>query len=392
MVIAALFPPGVAARGKCSNIRSIEQLAARLDTVGDFQPKVKYAVSLPQADDDIVYTISLHSQPAAGDRLSPVDYLIKWSLPTPETVSEGFLSYFKGNHYRYRDNRLQEYHFDWDSIPFLSGTGGVQRNGQFVELLPQMLAADLRKMAADTTFVLRFVPDTVVSGQKAAVVKGVQRVRGYDSRYFTLVADKATGLPLQIFNEYNPGAISEQAVSVTYDYPSGQSEPLPVTEQALIAMYPEVFEKFRQSNYRIENMPGLPVPQFSLPTSTGERYTHARGEAFRAPVVIAVLDPAVGSTRQTVAALRKASASVPMENLLVFAMLSSHIDTVEDVVGPLRDNETLLLSASSLARDCGINECPVMIVAGRDGKITETIIGFNPNLAESVIQALARAK
>ena len=392
MVIAALFPPGVAARGKCSNIRSVEQLAARLDTVGDFQPKVKYAVSLPQADDDIVYTISLHSQPAAGDRLSPVDYLIKWSLPTPETVSEGFLSYFKGNHYRYRDNRLQEYHFDWDSIPFLSGTGGVQRNGQFVELLPQMLAADLRKMAADTTFVLRFVPDTVVSGQKAAVVKGVQRVRGYDSRYFTLVADKATGLPLQIFNEYNPGAISEQAVSVTYDYPSGQAESLPVTEQALIAMYPEVFEKFRQSNYRIENMPGLPVPQFSLPTSTGERYTHARGEGFRAPVVIAVLDPAVGSTRQTVAALRKASASVPMENLLVFAMLSSHIDTVEDVVGPLRDNETLLLSASSLARDCGINECPVMIVAGRDGKITETIIGFNPNLAESVIQALARAK
>lgn len=376
------------AGGKCSNIG---ELAARLESVDEFQPIVKYAVSLPQADDDIIYTVDLRSRKADGDTLSAVDYLIRWSLPTPETVSEGFLSYFDGNHFRYRDHRLQEYHYQWDSIPFLAGGGGVQRNGQFVELIPQMIAADLRRMAADTTFSLRFVPDTLVSGRKAAVVKGVQRVRGYDGRYFTLVVDPCTGWPWMVSNEYNPGAISEQFVKVTYEYPSEPMQPLPVTEEELMAMFPEVFEKFRQSNYRIENMRGLPMPEFSLPTATGERYTHHKGEPFSNPTVIVMLDPAVGSTAQTIAALRKAVASLPMQSNLVFAMLSGHIDTVEEAVGPLHENETLLISANSLARDCGVNECPVVIVAGRDGVITETMLGFNSNLAESVIQAVARA-
>lgn len=389
MVIAALFPSGLTAGGKCSNIG---ELAARLEAVPAFQATVSYAVSLPQADDDIVYTVDLLSARAENDRLSPVDYLIKWTLPTSETVSEGFLSYSKGSHYRYRDHRLQEYHFQWDSIPFQTRGGGVQATGQFVDLLPQSLASQLRAMAADSTFTLKFYADTLVSGEHATVVRGTQNVRGYDGRYFTLIADPATGLPRRIVNEFNPGQVSEQEVNATFTYPAdGATAPLPDGEEELMAIFPEIFEKYRESNYRVENLRGLPMPQISLPTTTGERYTHHKGDRFEFPTVIALLDPTVGSVGDTVAALRKASASLPMQNTLVMAFVTSNTDMIEEIVPESRDNERLLMSARGLARDCGANDFPVVIIAGRDGVIEETVLGFNPNLAESVIQAVARA-
>lgn len=388
MVIAALFPSGLTAGGKYSNIG---ELAAMLEAVPTFQATVNYAVSLPQAEDDIVYTVDLLSERAENDPLSPVDYLIKWSLPTRETVSEGFLSYSKGSHYRYRDHRLQEYHFEWDSIPFQTRGGGVQANGQFVDLLPQSLGAQLRAMSADSTFTVRFFADTLVSGEKSTVVKATQNVRGFDGRYFTLIADPATGLPRRLVNEFNPGQVSEQEVQATFSYPAGSPAALPEGEEALIAMFPEVFEKYRESNYRVENLRGLPMPQISLPTTTGERYTHHKGDRFQFPTVIALLDPTVGSVGETVKALRKASASLPMQNTLVMAFVTSNADMIEEVVPQVNDNERLLMSARGLARDCGVNEFPVVIVAGRDGVIEETVLGFNSNLAESVIQAVARA-
>lgn len=120
----------------------------------------------------------------------------------------------------------------------------------------------------------------------------MQTVRGFNGRNYRLVTDRATGLPLRISNEYNPTTISEQTVEVAYNYPTAASEAaIPATEEELISLYPGEFEKFRENNYRIENLRSLPLPGFSLPTTTAERYTRAKGDSFKAPTLIAIIDP-----------------------------------------------------------------------------------------------------
>lgn len=398
MVIAAIYPLGLVAGGICSihkgaSGRSACDFVARLDSVTPFSATARYAVTLPQAEDDIVYTVRLLSEATPADTLCEARYLIDWELPRPETVSRGFSSYSDGNHFRYNDNKLQEYHFKWDSIPFQVGRGGVQRSPQFVGLLPQMMARELRDMLADTTFTLRFVPDTVVSGRHVTAFRGVQNVRGYDGRYFDAFFDPATARPLRVSNEFNPGQISEQSVTVEYTYPAeGGAVALPATEEELIALYPEVFEKFRSSNYRVENLRGEKLPRFSLPSLGGERYSYDPSRGFRAPAVIALLDPAVTSAAETVALLRKAVRSGATDADLLLVFTGGNPDTVENIAGQSVIGEYALLSGRSLARDCGVTVFPTVMVCDSNGVVREVLLGFNRNLAENVIQAVALAQ
>lgn len=375
---------------------TVEALVRKLETLTPFSADVTYDVSLPMLDDDVVYSIKVASERADGDSLSGTDYLIRWRLPAREggEVSEGFLAYFDGHHYRYRDNRLQEYHFDWDSIPFLTAGGGVQRNGQFVELLPQSIAGELRSMIDSDDYAVGYEPVAVRDGRAVSVVTASQNVRGFTGRNYRLTVDRATGRPLCIDNEYNPGQISEQSVNIAYDYyADGGGEMSAVTsEEELMAMYPEVFEKFRESNYRIENMRGLPLPSFSLPTLTGERYTRHRGEGFKAPAVVAIIDPQVASAAETVAALRGVAARMPRDIDLVFAFMGSNTDEIEAVAGVPVYGEADLISAKSLARDCGTSVYPTVLVVDPSGIVVNVLLGFNNSLAEDVIQTLALVK
>lgn len=407
MVIAAFYPLGLHAEGICCN--DMDQCVEKLAAMNNFTADARYAVTLPSAEDDVIYNVRLISD-AARDTLSEAVYLVDWRIDDENKESEGFSSYMPGHHYRYRDHKLQEYHFEWDSIPFLTAGGGVQRNDRFVDLLPQMLAAQVRKMQADSLFQLRFSADTVVSGKHVAAIDGIQRVKGYDGRYFQLLMDRGTARPIRLYNEYNPGQISEQSVTVEYIYPDADSKAgkdlrdtakkldevalpvtLPQSEEDLMAIYPEVFEKYRSSNYRTENLPGMFMPEFSLPTITGERYTHHKGEPFQYPTVIALLDPGVSTNSQTVSALRKAVDTMPGQTTLLMVFTGSNIDSIEEITGPAREEEAILMSGRSLARDCGISDFPVIIVAGRNGKITDVNLGFNQNLTENVIQAVSLA-
>ncbi|MDE7141451.1 MAG: hypothetical protein K2O33_00970, partial [Muribaculaceae bacterium] len=252
---------------------TLDAAVGRLENATGFAAAAEYAVTLPQAQDDIVYKVALRSDKSEGDPLCEADYLIEWELPAPSGLSKGFLSYFGGHHYRFRDKRLQEYHFGWDSIPFLTRGGGVQRNGQFVDLLPQELGSTLRKMMSDSLVSLRFNPDTVVGGKRMAGLTAVQSVRGYTGRVMKLLLDGQTGMPVMIDNEFNPGQISAQLVVVRYSYPPDAVAAVPGSEEALAALFPEVFERYRESNYSIESLRGEPMPGFSLPTPTRERYT-----------------------------------------------------------------------------------------------------------------------
>ncbi len=381
MAIALCSPFGITARDTVDVITPLENLT-------DFVGEIDYEVLLPAAEDPITYKVSLKSAVNPSDTLSLCDYLIDWSLPTPSGISSGFSAYFSGSHYRYRDNRLQEYHMQWDSIPFIVGNGGVQRNAQFVDMLPQYLARDIRKIMTDTSYNYRLTPDTLYNGQRVATLKARLNYKGYVSKEILYVFDRSTGLPLLAEFENNPGAISEQTVTIRFLKMS--SEPFSITgETDLIDRYPEVFEKYRESNFRVENLPGTPLPAFSAPTTTGERYTHHRGDPFRRPTLIAVIDPAVASTPKVIRTLREAIADSPVAVDLIFAFITNNADRIEELIPDNQPGEHLLMSARSLARDCGINVYPTMILAGRDGNVKDVVLGYNKDLAEIVIQKVA---
>ena len=398
MVITAMCPPCLMAwgmpnvKGGDSAASSVEELIGRLDSQSPYSASVTYAVSLPMTEDDVVYNVQLASRISEADTLSVVDYLIRWSLPRPEGESTGFQAYFDGHLYRFRDTRLQEYHFQWDSIPFLAG-GGVQRSGQFVDLLPQSVASELQKMLSSDEYEVSFSASEKLQGKDVSVVSATQTVNGYVGRNFRVAVERGTGLPLRIDNEFNPGQISEQTVTVSYAYPAdGNGDMVASTEGELMELYPEVFEKYRESNYRIENMRGLAMPTFSLPSLTGERYSHHKGEPFKAPTLIAIIDPQVGSAKATVEALREVQNSMPRQVDLVLAFMGSNTDQVEEIVGQPEIGETDLISAKSLARDCGTGVYPTILVVDTKGIVANVLLGFNNSLVQDVIQSLALVK
>lgn len=389
-VIALLSLSGVIMHS--GNAETLSQFAERMEQAGPYSAHAEYSVLLPSAPDDIVYSIDLFSVPNhADDPLKTDSYLIEWSLPTPSGESSGFNAYDHGNHYRYRDTRLQEYHYEWDSIPFNLG-GGVHRAAQFADLLPDAMAKKLKEMAADTAaYKIVFIPDKKVGDNLYVTIEGSQILNGLTVKEISMTFDAATTRPIKIEYENNPGAISEQTVSVAF---SESNEEMPSTfdEPMLLKRHGDIFERFRQSNFKIENLAGEQMPQFSLPTLTGERFTYHRGDKFKSPTIIAVIDPQTGTAAETVATLRDAVASLPMGVDLIFAFVSNDIDGIEAVAGNPSVGETMLTSAKSLARDCGITSFPTMIFVGRDGVISDTQLGFNKALKEIVIQKAINLK
>ncbi len=371
-----------------SRITSVDVLLERLAGLQDYSASATYSVLLPSAENEIVYDVELQSA-APTDTLSPCGYLISWSVNAPTGKSAGFTSYSDGNHFSYSDERLQEYHFDNDSLPFVTGRGGVQRNARFASILPAFIAGEIGRMTADSAYTFTFNPDACYSGHSAVRLDAVESVKGYTARELSYIFDAMTGSPLRISVESNPGSISEQSVTVDYGVPLA-SPVADFSEATLISLYPDVFERFRQGSFRLENLPGTAMPGFSMPTPTGERYTYHRGDPFNRPTVIAVIDPEVASASSTVQSIRDAVNALPSATDIIWAVKSRHIDTIEQLLGyGLREDETILTGANSIIRDCGITAFPAMIFIDKTGTIKSVHIGANKNLAEIVMQKVA---
>lgn len=387
MVLAALSP-------LCLQARGIADIIECLSAASDYRAAVTYSVTLPSRDDDVIYSLSLSSVTAPSDTLSPCAYLIRWRLDTPSGPAEGWTSYFDGNLYRYRDHRLREYHTSWDPSPFMPASGshprpGVQEATQFVELFPAYIARDLRAMTADTLYSISGPKETVCDGRAAICVKAEMTVDGECVRQVAYWFDRESRMPLRIDIESNPASITEQTITVRYADAEGDAYVTPMSEEALMSMYPEHFEKYRESNFRIENLRGTPLPTFTLPTATGGRYAHQRGEGFRSPTVVALLDPDTSFSSDMVCDLRSAvdASSVPAD--IIWAVASTNPDRAEELVGRLRTSEHLLLNARSLARDCGAASLPVVILSGADGVVKDVLLGYNPDLSTVVVQSIA---
>lgn len=355
-----------------------------LNSLTDYCGRVSYSVLLPQAEDPVTYDISLQSTIVPDDTLSPCRYLIEWT-PGREDQGKGFAAYLDGSHYRYRDNRLQEYHMSWDSIPFIMGNGGVQCNAQFVDVLPQFLGRELSRLLTDSNFVYTFAPDTLYNGRKVAVIDGKLMYHGYVSKEATYILDPSTLMPLAIELENNPGAISEQSVSIRYD--DNGIRPFAISsEDDLMALYPEVFEKYRESNFRIENLPGTQLPTFTAPMPGGERYAYHRGDPFKSPVVIALVDDCGANTAPTLQAIRDAAAQSPAQFDIIIAFVTNDTERASDIAGRCSPGETLLTGARTLARDCGAGIFPTLIYVTRDGHVKDVNLGYNKDLTNIVIQ------
>lgn len=388
MVIAVFCLPGVASGETGSSVLS---LADKLDSIGHFAASVRYAVSLPMVDDDVVYSLDLATSPDPGNPLLGTDYLIDWKLPVESGTSEGFTAYFNGHHYRYRDHRLQENHFQWDSIPFLTSAGGIQRNGQFVNLLPFSLARQLREMEADSTYTVILSTGTA-EGKPADILRASRHINGLESQQIELALDSPSGLPLKISVLYNPGLLGEQEVNATYNYSPSPDIEAVTSEEALMARYPEVFEKYRVSNYTVENLRGVALPGFALPTPTRERYLHNKGESFPSPTIIAVLDPDVASTPSVITILRETIDYLPRQTGLILMFTGNDIDRIEPLTGSARPGEVVLTSATPFIRDCGINAYPTIILCNSSATVADVILGARASLADDLLQGAALLK
>lgn len=379
MLLAVIIP-------RSAGAGEIDRVINALANCRDYHAEATVSVQLPQGD-DVNYRINLWSTVSPADTLAPCSYLIEWELPDRDNLNTGFTSYADGHMFRHSGTRLQEYHFDWDSIPFLTGGAhaGVQRQAQFTNLLPQFIAGQLAEITSDNGWEFTFTPDTMNMGRKAAVIQASLTVNGVVGRKATYIFDPVTFMPRSIETENNPATISEQVLVTRYT--DTGSEPFPgIAEADLAERYRDVFDNYRESNFSVETLRGKPLPSFSLPTTTGERYTYQKGDPLRAATVIAMLDLSTASNAETVKALRNAAAMLPQATDLIFAFADTDINGAETATGQILEGEHLLTSARGMARSCGVTSFPTLIIAGRDGIIRDTIIGFNKNLSTVVIE------
>lgn len=352
-----------------------------------YRADVVYEVLLPNAEEPVTYRLRLIGKDAPGDSLSPCNYLIDWSTTTPTgATSGGFSAYFDGNYYQFNAGKLLEYHAEDDAVPFAPGgrvMRGVQWRDRFAALLPQFIERSIKDMEADTAFTVKHT----AAADGSAAISAAERRRGYVLRE-TVIRFSPDGSPRETETVTSPGQQSEQIITARYSAP--EPGPCPdISERSLVELYPAIFEKYRRDSFSLESLRGEPLPGFSVPTVTRERYSRSRGDAFATPVILAVLDPEVDATATVVEALRRAVDAVPRTCTLILAYTSNNIDTIEAAGGTPRTGETVLMSARSLARDCGVTDSPSIIFCNSDGTVSDIHVGRNKDMREIVIQKAA---
>lgn len=359
---------------------SLESVIESLRQSGCLSAQASYEVYLPSAAEPVTYSIELSVADNPADTLLGCSYLIDWQLPRGERTATGFNAYFDGNHFRYRDTKLQEYHFSDDPIPFLTERGGVHRQAQFADLLPLILADKLESMMSDTTYTFRW-------DDRNLSISGSQRIKGFDAMTFDYRFNPESLLPSEISIDYNPASISEQNVTIRYQWTD--ADPCPtISETELVNRYPDVFQRFRVSNFRIENLRGTSLPSFTGLTPTRERYAYNRGEKPAAPTLLVFIDPAVGNPAETVSAIRSAVSMLPKAVNAIYLFDRATIEDADEIVGPIQLGETILTNASALSRDMGVTTRPTVVISDTEGIIRDVLIGVNKDLEEIVIQKM----
>lgn len=375
-----------------SSVSDVGTIVSGLRSLGDYSAEVKLTVSPPMTPGDVAYTIAIAQKPTYGsDRLSPVDYLIEWRYDSAghgAPASCGFSAYFDGHHYRFNGERLQEYHVSRDSIPFTGGAASVQRSARFTAFLPGFIAGEIERMASDSRYTLE-----VVSHARGVIgLRVVMTINDLEAMNADYRFDSVTMKPLRVYIENNPGSITEQPLSAVYSYQNDMDTLNVFSEDALAARYPDAFGRYRESNFRLENLPGSPFPQFSLTSPEGVRFTHHRDEPFQMPVIAAFIDPDGEFTGATVAGVRSAAGALAFPTKIIWIIDGSSPMAAIDVVGESGPDELILLNGASLARECGVVSLPSIVMIDTSGMVGDIAIGYNKNINIDVIQKMSLLK
>ena len=123
-----------------------------------------------------------------------------------------------------------------------------------------------------------------------------------------------------------------------------------IAEALLRTRYPDAFTHYRQSNFAIEHMRGEPLPAFSLQLADGGgRLTHATDDKFRQPTLVVLLESQTALAPQLVADIRGAIDSCPVDADVIWACAERNPDSAIDLLGKLRQGESAVIGAKSLA-------------------------------------------
>lgn len=386
--------PMLASNNVTDDHKKVLSLAERLSEAGACSLEGTLSVSMPQLSEDVIYNITLHQLPGEQtDTLAPVSYVIDWHRDKSENAAEGFSAYFPGNHYRLQGDRLLEYHYAANPIPFgkEKGRGGVQQSAQFANMLPAFLAEDLKRMAADDRYYMHVATDTTVNGKKATVLRMIMTVQGETANEGEYVFDPATSLPRRIILENNPGSISEQTVSVVFadDGTLSTTPPeAPLTEEQLINRYPDDFATKRLSSYRLDNLPGRRLPAFEAPTLNGERYTFDRETRLSGPMLIVIAEGGAVFTKEMISQIRQGLAQITFPVKVIWAFADRNQETIAEAIGKEGADETVILGAKGLIRECGVTDYPSIICVDSKGIVTKATSGYNNHLSSDVINML----
>lgn len=355
--------------------QSVAEIANVLSNMPDYEAAVEYAVTLPQAQDDIVYTVELH-QPASAD-----SYLIDWTVNSPSGRVDGFTAWFDGHFYNLRNNRLQEHHAQWDAdTP--AGARAIQNSAQFASLLPSRMAMELRRL--DDPGLYRY---TISPSADELRVDAVRLASGSDDAELQWVFDASTLRPLRFYADYNPGAISGQQVKAVYSpLPDSLHISGPLDEPALRQRYPLAFEQCRESQFAIESMRGRQLPGFSLPQCGGGRLTRRAADPLAEPTAIVMLDSDSALAPQLIEAVRNAIDRLPANVNIIWACTGKNPDEISELIGTPRPGETTLGGARTLIRDCGAATLPVILACNSAGLISDLAIGLNNQTEIDVIR------
>lgn len=349
-----------------------------------------YSVSMPQMNDEVVYNLNFMQLEPTSARWMECDYLVEWQA-AKGNGRVGFSAFAGGNHFRYGGgDKLQEYHAEADSVPFLAGKG-VQRTAQFVDILPAVMASELKAMAENEAYTICVHSDTLIGGEKCVAVDAVMRVDGTVWRKSEYVFKQGSYLPVRVVRENNVGQVSEQTVTVEYSNIQTGAEN-EINEDYLMERYKEIFTNFRRANFRIDKLKGLKLPAMTLPTTTGERYSRGREDKFRAPTVVVMMESGAGFNAELVKKVRDAVDSLPLQADVLWVFADSHVDSIEAVTGELREGEHALMSARGFMRDCGATNLPTVIICDSEARVTDVKIGYNNDADLFVIQNIAILK
>lgn len=378
-------------------ITSPRELIDRI-TTADYSATADFAVTMPQLPDDVVYTLNISQSSAPTDTLCPAAYLVDWTITSrpgmeePGPADKGFNAYFDGNFYSLMAERIRERHAADDPTAFARPSrGGVAVTSQFADLVPAFMADKLRGMLADDRYTVTAIADTIVEGEPAVAILTrfiTGGSTGSEGEYIFYPGETLT--PRRVTLENNTGSIGEQTITAKFARPQNSAaSPAPTDEDALIALYPDEFERFRTSDYRLETLPGRHLPAIAAPTASGGRYARTASEGLRAPTALVLLDARSEFTPEVIAAVRDGASQLPWAVDIIWAFTNTNPDHVAEVIHPDVNGETILTAAKAVARDCGASSTlPAIVFVRPDGIVADILAGYNQSLSSDVVKKM----